>query len=1180
MEVCRLNRSSDSDFLPVLEFWHKVEFFIPFDLRGQVLQAPDASWNVKRLTRAELRAMAPDASGGLWQVARLPTGKEIRGFELYLGVFDKRVLATVTERVIGQVDSPAAAVDQDERADLEGETCIAKVSLNALGEPLFDQVSVSTAPWALGRVAAGGLDTLGFDAFQASLGRLRNILLNFQADRKKHDRPAAPAADALPLSRADIEALLRIFQEWAGFDIDEEEPAVAVVRAIVGKKPAAGAKPGRGSEPEDTDDDEAESASADEIGIDILNSFYIRDIERAMASLRQKGETGALGAYLTPLPKDARTDLYAATGRRRIVEGLHPDSMPAAHWLDEPDHAMSLMQQFAINRLFADPNEEDTALFSVNGPPGTGKTTLLRDVFAENIVRRARVLASFGAARDAFVPDQKARVEFEGQSCTWSIALLKPELTGFEMLVVSSNNAAVNNISVDLPRAASLGAVNWGAPEDIAWRGKDGQPRQTYLQAVAIRMAAQTSSGDFANLTPDDTPWGLISCALGKRANRRKFAQRVLTPLSGKGQAAGAPKPKGYDPKRHQSFQEWRDQYRGPTFATARAAFIEADRCVRERKAQLGRLASLHEQLAGQTEAAYTQPQVQALSAAQDSARQAEAHLADVDEALDACQSRLGTLKASAALIPVPSIWARLLGKLPAMSFWHNPSRRQCAIYRHSFDENRAAQRACLDEMLSLKKEKTLASSSLKQAKADEEKARIAVREKSDAWQAAQAEYRRLQAHFSAVELPGADNAIEDSRRQKRGLWFDRELNLQRSRLFAAALTLHEAWLAEVAATGAHGGGFAPNLYAMRDLLEGKRLVTPEHALAVWQSLFMVVPVVSSTFASVASQFKELGAGTLGWLFIDEAGQAVPQAAVGALWRARRAVVVGDPLQIEPVFTVPVKLIDTLLRSSRLPEGLRVAPHLVSVQNLADAANRDGAWVKGVGDEPEWVGSPLRVHRRCVEPMFGIANAIAYENKMIFGLHGARQALDGYDPGESAWVHAPGAVLEQHVVPAQIELVTQAVIRLYRGKGQLPPLYIVSPFKRVKRALIGRLNDIALWQAEGIHTLSKSALGAWCHASIGTVHTFQGKEAPMVWMVLGCDENSAGAVAWAAGKPNILNVALTRAKRRFFMIGDVNLWGGKPYFDEARRTLPQVSQQAFLQRMEQAAPVALDQPPH
>jgi hypothetical protein len=71
-------------------------------------------------------------------------------------------------------------------------------------------------------------------------------------------------------------------------------------------------------------------------------------------------------------------------------------------------------------------------------------------------------------------------------------------------------------------------------------------------------------------------------------------------------------------------------------------------------------------------------------------------------------------------------------------------------------------------------------------------------------------------------------------------------------------------------------------------------------------------------------------------------------------------------------------------------------------------------------------------------------------------------------------------------------------------------------------------------------------------------------------MVLGCDHDTLAAAQWAAAKPNLLNVALTRARHRFFMIGDATLWGALRHFDVAREALPVITADEFLQRMDAA----------
>lgn len=289
----------------------------------------------------------------------------------------------------------------------------------------------------------------------------------------------------------------------------------------------------------------------------------------------------------------------------------------------------------------------------------------------------------------------------------------------------------------------------------------------------------------------------------------------------------------------------------------------------------------------------------------------------------------------------------------------------------------------------------------------------------------------------------------------------------------------------------------------------------PEELLrAAWQSLFLLVPVVSTTFASLDRVFGRLGREALGWLFIDEAGQATPQMAVGGMWRAKRTVVVGDPLQLEPVVVLPW----TAQRALRDDYGVgeEWAPSRTSVQQLADRTNRYGTLLPAElpdGSHEVWTGAPLRVHRRCDDPMFSVSNAIAYDNLMVYGT--PDRGPYRYGP-RSCWVHVTAAEADGHWIPEEGRAL-RCILERLRDDGGVDlaqDVYVVSPFHAV---------------VAGARKTCRDLLPA---GRVGTIHTTQGKEADVVILVLGTDPRRPGARAWAASRPNLLNVAVSRAKRR------------------------------------------------
>ena len=381
----------------------------------------------------------------------------------------------------------------------------------------------------------------------------------------------------------------------------------------------------------------------------------------------------------------------------------------------------------------------------------------------------------------------------------------------------------------------------------------------------------------------------------------------------------------------------------------------------------------------------------------------------------------------------------------------------------------------------------------------------------------------------------GADRADE---REKSSPWADEEFTAARTELFLAALGLHKAFLTATAST------VRGNLNALMDILAGRE-PRPRAATtrAAWQTFFLVVPVVSSTFASIDRLFAGFGRESLGWLLIDEAGQAAPQQAAGAIWRARRTVAVGDPLQIEPVVTMPWGGQQALSRLYGV--AAEWAPSRTSVQRLADQAAPYGTWLRTAtpdGSGRVWVGTPLRVHRRCDRPIFDVCNRIAYDRLMVYGT-AARAPFHGHD----VWYDVRGPSARGHWIPAEGDALLDTLTRLKAAGVPAAAIRVISPFRQVVRGALAIHGEVF---PDG--SIPSGQRETW----VGTVHRMQGREADVVVLVLGGQPDRPQARSWAAERPNLLNVAVSRARRRLYVIGNRELWKPLPFFGELAGSLP------------------------
>ena len=149
---------------------------------------------------------------------------------------------------------------------------------------------------------------------------------------------------------------------------------------------------------------------------------------------------------------------------------------------------------------------------------------------------------------------------------------------------------------------------------------------------------------------------------------------------------------------------------------------------------------------------------------------------------------------------------------------------------------------------------------------------------------------------------------------------------------------------------------------------------------------------------------------------------------------------------------------------------------------------------------------------------------------------------------QNGFVQVEGQVCGRHYVPEQGTVIKLMIMDEIRQLQDLPDLFVISPFSEIPFVLKKELRQPIKQALAPFKPIGDDELKKWLDAHIGTVHTFQGKQAAGVILCLGLDEKTKGAAGWASSKPNLLNVALTRAKLRFVAVGDGKIWLRQPYF--------------------------------